>query len=172
MMEHATNEQLIDYVHSQLTPDQDARMHAHLADCSRCRDEYEVEVQLSEMLRNQAALEELELPSMVKANIWQAVRELEPSPMERLRTFLRPAYALPVAAALLIALFFAPAHLHRSGPAPTIDAAYFLEDHSAMGSLVPFADHGGASSSEFETGTNDQTAVIPVPVVMTADANR
>ncbi|MDQ6932778.1 MAG: zf-HC2 domain-containing protein [Candidatus Eremiobacteraeota bacterium] len=172
MMEHATNEQLIDYIHSQLTPDQDARMHAHLADCSRCRDEYEVEAQLSEMLRNQAALEELELPSMVKANIWAAVREALPSPMDRLRTFLRPVYAVPVAAALLIALFFAPGYLHRSSSAPTIDAAFFLEDHRAMGSLVPFADHSGAMSSEFEASPTDQTAVNPVPVVMTADANR
>ncbi len=171
-MNHATNEQLIDYIHGQLTPDEDVRMHAHLAACSACQGEYEAEASLSEMLRSQAGLEELELPSMVKANIWAAVRELQPTPMDRLRAFLRPVYALPVAAALAAALFFTPSYLHRSGPAPTIDAAYFLEDHSAMGSLVPFADHGGASSSEFEASTNDQTAVRAVPVVMTADANR
>lgn len=171
MMEHSTAEQLIDYIHGQLKPDHDARMHAHLADCSRCRDEYQAEVQLSEMLRNQAALEDLELPSMVKANIWQAVRTLEPSPLERLRVFLRPVYALPVAATLVVALFFAPAYMHRSGPPPTIDAAYFLEDHSAMGSVVPFSDHGGVTSSEFEASANEQSAVNAVPVVMTAVAN-
>ncbi len=171
-MQHATNEQLTDYLHGQLTPNEDAFIHAHLADCSRCRDEYSAEVQLSEMLRNQAALESLELPSMVKANIWAAVRELQPSPMERFRAFLRPAYALPVAAALLVGLIFAPGYVHRAGTgSPTIDAAYFLEDHAAMGGLVPLADHGGATSSDFEAATNDQTAVNAVPVVVTADAS-
>ncbi len=170
-MMHATNEQLIDYIHGQLTPKEDANIHAHLADCSRCRDDYETEVQLSEMLRNQAALEEVELPSIVKANIWAAVRASEPSSVERWRLFLRPLYALPVAAALILGFLFGPGYLHRSGPAPTIDAAYFLEDHSAMNSVVPFADHSGATSSDFETTTNDQTAVKAVPVVLTADAS-
>ncbi|MDQ6930559.1 MAG: zf-HC2 domain-containing protein [Candidatus Eremiobacteraeota bacterium] len=172
-MQHPTTEQLIDYVHGALPPEADAQLFAHLDDCTICRSEYAAEIALTELLRTQAASEERELPPMLKASIWQAIRKSEPSTIERLRAWLRPAYAIPVAVALLAGAFFAPAYLHGShANAPeSIEAAYYLQDHAAMNGAVPFGDHSGATSSEFEmTSSVDQTAVIPVPIVHTADA--
>ncbi len=172
-MQHPTSDQVTDYVHSALPAEQDALIYAHLEGCPLCRSEYAAEVGLSEMLRNQAALEEREMPPMLKASIWQAVRDSSPSPLERLRSWLRPAYTIPVVAALLAGAFFAPAYLNGQGAKGpgSIDAAYYLQDHAAMNGAVPFGDHSGASSSEFEmTSTVDQTAVNSVPVVYTADA--
>lgn len=172
-MQHLTNEQLIDFLHNGLSPEEDAAVHAHLSDCSLCSGAHAAEVQLSEMLRNQARLEERELPPMLKASIWKQIREAEPAPAQRLLAWLRPAYAIPVAAVLLVAAFVAPAYMHGSrDQAPTIDAAYYLQDHAAMNSSVPFADHSGSNPSEFEMTSNlDQTAVASVPVVYTADAS-
>lgn len=172
-MQHPTTEQLIDYVHSALPPEADAQMFAHLDDCTICRSEYAAEVALTELLQRQAVAEEREMPPMLKASIWQAIRQSEPSTADRLRAWFRPAYAIPVAAALLAGAFFGPAYLHgsRANVPESIDAAYYLQDHAAMNGAVPFGDHSGASSSEFEmTSAIDQTAVSPVPIVHTADA--
>lgn len=172
-MQHLSNEQLLDYLHKALEPEQDARLHAHLDECSRCHADYAAEIGISELLRNQAAVEERELPPMLKASIWQAIRDDQPTPLQVFRGWLRPAYAIPVAAALLAAAFFAPAYLHGSNnnQTPTIDAAYYLQDHAAMNSTVPFGDHAGTTPSDFEMTSNvDQTAVNTVPIVYTADA--
>lgn len=171
-MQHPTTEQLIDYVHGALSPENDAFLYAHIEDCSMCRAEHDAEVTLTEMLRNQATVEERELPPMLKAAIWQAVRESQPSMLDHLRAWLRPAYAIPVVVALLAGAYFAPAYFHPVSNSPqSIDAAYYLQDHAAMNGAVPFGDHSGASSSEFEmTAALDQTAVNSVPVVYTADA--
>lgn len=171
-MQHPTIEQLIDYVHGALSPENDAFIYAHIDDCSLCRNEHAAEVALTEMLRNQAVVEERELPPMLKAAIWQAVRDSKPSTLDNLRAWLRPAYAVPVVIALLAGAYFAPAYLHPASNAPqSIDAAYYLQDHAAMNGAVPFGDHSGASSSEFEmTASLDQTAVNTVPVIYMADA--
>ena len=172
-MQHASNEQLLDYLHRALSPEQDALLHAHLDECARCRAEYAAEIGISELLRSDATAEERELPPMLKASIWQAIRDEQPTPLAVLRSWLRPAYAIPVAAALLVGAFFAPAYLHGSNnnQTPSIDAAYYLQDHAAMNSTVPFGDHAGATPSDFEMTSNvDQTAVSTVPIVYTADA--
>lgn len=173
-MQHPSHEQLTDYVHSALAPEDDAAVHAHLDGCTTCTQTYNAEVQLSEMLRNQARVEERELPPMLKASIWQAIRETEPTTAQKLIAWLRPAYALPVAAVLIVAAFIAPGYLHGSNNnTPSIDAAYYLQDHAAMNSTVPFADHSGSNPTDFEmTSVVDQTAVASVPVVYTADASR
>ena len=172
-MQHLSTEQLLDYLHKALAPEQDALVHAHLDECSRCHADYAAEVSISELLRNNAAAEERELPPMLKATIWQAIREATPTPAERVRAWLRPVYAIPVVAALLLGAFLAPGYLRgaNTNQTPTIDAAYYLQDHAAMNSTVPFSDHNGATSSEFEMTSNvDQTAVNTVPIVYTADA--
>ena len=173
-MQHPSTEQLTDFLHHALSPEEDAAIYAHLDDCSRCNDNYAAEVRLTEMLQGQASLEERELPPMLKAAIWQQIREGQASPVQRLRAWLRPAYAIPAAAALLVAAFIAPAYLHgarNNNQAPAIDAAYYLQDHAAMNSTIPFSDHTGSNPSEFEMTSNvDQTAVAAVPVTYTADA--
>ena len=173
MTQHLTNETLIDYMHGALTPQEDAAVHAHMETCDVCRSEYDAEVTLSEMLRAQARREERELPPMLKAELWQRIREEEPSRANRLLGWFRPAFAVPIAAAIALAAYFGPS-VFGSHPAPTIEAAYYLQDHAALNSTIPFNDHGSATPVDLETGTAT-TAQVAVKVdsatTYTADAN-
>ncbi len=171
-MQHLSTTQLIDYIHGQLRPQDDALVHTHLDECALCREDYSAEIALTEMLRNQAALEERDLPPMLKAQIWSKIRAEQPTAIQRLVAFMRPAYALPIAAVVLLIAFFGPGYLHpQPAAAPSIDAAYYLQDHAAMNSTVPFGDHSGANPAALEETAlkTDETAVNGV--FYTADAN-
>jgi anti-sigma factor RsiW len=131
MNEHLTTNTLIDYVHGELPSAEDALAHTHLQSCTECRSEFERETRLSEALRFAAAEDERELPSMVKAEIWQAVRAARPSPYARFATWLQPLVAVPAAAILVAVVYFASPLGHQA-PAPlTVDASYYLEQHAA-----------------------------------------
>lgn len=174
-MNHLTTENMIDYIHDALTPEMDASAHTHLDECASCRDAYASEVALTEALRTQALLEERELPSLVKAAIWNAVREARPSWRTSLAAWMRPALALPVAALLIAAAYFGPG-LRRTqdNGAPAIEAAYYLQDHAAMSATVPFGERAGSNSRQLENQTavyNDQAAVNVGAALYTADAS-
>ena len=176
MTQHLTAEQLVDYLHNALSPGEDASIHAHLDDCARCRDEYAAEVSLTESLRKQALLEEREMPGAVKAAIWSEIRSARPSPMSRLAAFWRPAVALPLAAALALAVYFGPGMLNRqTAVGPSIEAAYYLQDHAALNNTVPFGDRTGANPAALENPSPafaDQTTVNAQPARYMADASR
>ena len=138
-MTHTTNARLIDYIHGALSPQEDAAIYAHMEACARCRQEYDAEVSLGEMLRAHAAAQERELPAMLKAKIWEEIRRTRPSAWDRLAWLLRPAVAVPAAAALAAAAYFGTVYV---GPhaAPAIAASYYLQDHAALNGTVPFSD--------------------------------
>jgi len=148
-MTHVTTERLIDYIHGVLAPEDDAAVYAHVTTCTACRAEYRAELTLSETLKAQAAAEELEFPSIVKAKVWQAIRAAErPSLAQRLHALLRPALAVPLAAALVLA---ALAGIRLSpGSAPQISVAYFLEEHAAQQVQTPLADRAAGSTAQLE----------------------
>jgi predicted anti-sigma-YlaC factor YlaD len=166
MMQHLTNAEIIDYLHNALPTQQDAGVYAHLEQCAQCREQHDAEAALTEMLRGYASQRELDLPPMLKAQIWSRIRAAQPTPWDRLAALWRPALAIPVLAALAIGLYFGTA----AGPgAPSIDAAYYLQDHAAMSGLTPFSDRSVdpmLMQSE-ATRTTAQTAAIAPPV--TAD---
>ena len=170
MMQHLTNDQLIDYVHGGLPPAEDAAVLSHLESCTQCADEYATEVRVSEILREHAAREEREMPSTIKANIWQLIRQAQPSYGSRLRAWLRPVYLVPAAAVIAVAAIFGPTYLgHHEAPL-LIDAAYYLQDHAAMNGSIPFGDRSEAAPAEFQSNVSaDQTAAIAVPVAYNAD---
>jgi len=143
MTDHLANELLTDYAHGELSPADDARVHAHLAACAECRRAYEAEVALSEALRAAATAEEREFPSLVKAKVWEQVRAARPGPLARLSALWRPVYALPVAAALAVFVYFQSplAHADRS----TIAATYYLEEHAAQAVQNPLTERSSAS---------------------------
>jgi anti-sigma factor RsiW len=147
MNDHLSTDLLIDFVHGELSPSDDARAHAHLTGCASCREAYELEAALGEVLRSAAQAEEREMPSLVAAAVWERVRAARPGPAARLQALFRPAFALPIAAALLIGGFFASplAHLNR----PTVDAAYYFEAHAAETSANPLSER--SSSAVLET---------------------
>jgi anti-sigma factor RsiW len=149
---HLTVEQLVDYLHGELPPQEDAAAHAHLAGCPDCSEARDAEASLSELLRAHARSEERELPAGVVARIWDAVDNARaPSLWARLFTAMRPAVALPAAVALALALYFARTLPHGT---PKIDAAYYVENHAALTATTPFAQDS------------------PLPVVLTSDEVR
>jgi anti-sigma factor RsiW len=139
---HPTLEELVDYVHHELSPEHDAAIHAHLAGCAVCSERRDTEVRLGEMLREYAQRQERELPPGLRTRILASAAD-EPSRgwWFRLSQMMRPVVALPVAAAAGLAIFFGVHALHQ-GPArqATVQAAYYLEDHAALAATVPFGD--------------------------------
>jgi predicted anti-sigma-YlaC factor YlaD len=174
-MQHLNNETLVDYMHGALTPQEDAAVYAHLEACETCRKEFEAEAALTEALRSYATREERELPPTLKAEIWSRIRSAQPSPWTRLRQWLRPAVAVPAAAAIALAAYFGVSYLGPQG-APSIEAAYYLQDHAALNSTVPFSDRSSVSPINLDNGngvdTTQQTAVRVETATYTADANQ
>jgi|HubBroStandDraft_6_1064221.scaffolds.fasta_scaffold304240_2 predicted anti-sigma-YlaC factor YlaD len=155
MMDHLTNALLIDYLRRELPPEDDALVHAHLESCAACRNEYEIEVSLAEALRSAAAREELEFPSMIAAKVWEEIRTARPSPWARFTSFLQPAMAVPVAALLVLGIYFGSPFLTRHDDGPRIAATYYLEEHAAQQAENPLAEHGPASAQVIETSALD-----------------
>jgi anti-sigma factor RsiW len=138
MNAHPNQELLIDYLHGELAPDDDAALLLHLDSCPPCRARYHEEVELSESLRAYARASECELPAGVRNAVWAAIEsgERAPSWTRRVAAWLHPAVAFPIAAALVLAAFLGfGSSAHRG---TTIDAAYYLDDHAAVTSAVPF----------------------------------
>ena len=171
-MMHLTNEQLIDYMHGALAPEQDAAVYEHIESCAQCRAEYDAELALTYILRAHAASEERELPSTLKAELWSRIRAAEPSTWSRIAAWVRPSVAVPVAAVLALAAYFGNTYLGAQ-PAPSIEAAYYLQDHAALNGTVPFSDHS-VNPVEIQDSAidNQQSAVQVQPAVYTADASR
>ncbi len=173
MTQHLTAETLIDYLHGALGPSEDAAVYAHIESCPDCSKEFHAETALTETLRAYAAREERELPPTLKAGIWNRIRSAPPSASSRLTAWLRPAFALPIAAAVALAAYFGTAYLGPHG-APVIEASYYLQDHAALNSTVPFNDRNSVNPVDLEnaaTGDTQQTAVNVEAASYTADAN-
>jgi hypothetical protein len=128
---------------------------------------------MTEMLRTYASNTERELPATLKAQIWSRIRSATPSPWSRFAGWFKPAVAVPVAAALALAAYFGTTYGSSHG-APSIEAAYYLQDHAALNSTVPFNDRSSINPSELENSAavnTQQTAVNIEAASYTADAN-
>ena len=171
MMQHLTNDQIIDYLHNALPASADATVYAHLEQCAACRADYDAEAALSETLRAYAAREEREMPPTLKAEIWARIREEQPSVLSRLAAWWRPAMGVPLAAALALAVYFGVANFGHAG-GPSIDAAYYLQDHAALNGTIPFNDRNSVNPSVLESEASHASQQQDVAVVshMTADA--
>ncbi len=170
MTNHYDRETLIDYVHGALTPQADAEVFAHLKSCAGCNALYNEEASLGELLRTAARAEELELPSLVKARVWEAVRRETPSWVQRLRTSWGPRIAVPVAAAVALAAYFGPIVSNPQPAAAGVSASYFLDEHNAQAQQNPFGP--GASPAVYTSETQDRgsAASSAASYIDTADA--
>jgi anti-sigma factor RsiW len=170
MTTHYDRETLIDYLHGALTPQADAAVFAHLADCPDCNALFDEEAALGEALRGAARAEELELPSLVKARVWDAVRHESPSWTERLRSSWGPRIALPAAAAAALLLYVGPIFHHPALPAAGLSASYFLDEHNAQAQQNPFGP--GASPAVYSADSQDRgsAASTASSYIDTADA--
>jgi RecB family exonuclease len=86
------------------------------------------------------------MPSLVAAAVWERVRAARPGPAARLQAFFRPAFALPIAAALLLGGFFASPLAHPNRP--MVDAAYYFEAHAAETSANALSERSGSAVLE------------------------
>jgi anti-sigma factor RsiW len=147
MNDHLTTERLIDFLHGELPPAEDALAHAHVMSCAACRTAHDLEASLTAALRAAATAEEFELPSLVKAAVWQQIRDAQPGPFARLASWIRPAIAVPAAALLILGGYFA-SPLARPAAAPMIDATYYFQMHAAQSSHTSLSER---SQQAFET---------------------
>jgi anti-sigma factor RsiW len=136
-MIHPTTDDLIDFIHGELSPARDAYVHAHLPECAACRTEYDREVRLGEVIRAAALAEESAFPSIVAAQIWERTRA-RPERFAGLRSFLRPAFAVPIAAALAAGIYFVSPLTHSGSP--KIEASFYLEQHDEQQAMSPLIE--------------------------------
>ncbi|HEX4012862.1 MAG TPA: zf-HC2 domain-containing protein [Candidatus Cybelea sp.] len=137
---HPTPEEIVDYLHGEVSPSRDAAIHAHLAGCAECAEIRDSEQSLTEMLKAYARAEERELPSGVVATIRDAVRYQPPTLWERLSAAFRPAVAVPVAIAIAAFMYFGFRFAHGPAAASTIDASYYVESHAALSGSTPLSE--------------------------------
>jgi predicted anti-sigma-YlaC factor YlaD len=167
-MNHFTDDDLIDYLHREVADEVDARIHAHLAHCSDCSARYDNEAAVGELLRASALAEERAFPPMIRANVWAAIRAARPTPLERIRAFISPVVAVPLAAALALLMYFSvPIVRGDRATAPTVAAAYYFEEHAAQGLENPLADHVNTNAT-LALGTS--ASLASSPLIDAADA--
>src|ERR1700682_3815996 len=130
MTTHYDRETLIDYLHRALHEDADAAVFAHLEACTACTAVHDEEAALGEALPAAARAAELEFPSMVRARVWDAIRNEKPSWVERLRAW-GPRLAVPVAAAIALAAYLGAPVWRHPVQAAGVEAAYYLDAHNA-----------------------------------------
>jgi anti-sigma factor RsiW len=127
MNEHIPTDQLIDYLHQELSPAEDALVLSHLTGCAACAGELERESALTDALRAAALRDERDLPPMLKAHVWDAIRR-EPAP-SIWPAWLRPALAFPAAAIVAAGAMLSLGALQNG--APRITANYYLAAHAS-----------------------------------------
>lgn len=149
---HPNIEQIVDYLHGELRPAEDAAVHAHLAACSYCEARRAEEAALTDALRAHARAVERDLPLSLVASIRQSVAKANPPTLgERIAAAFRPIVLFPAAAAVA-AMLYVGIDVWRSHAAPTtIDAASYVENHAAMAAIAPFADDTPMLTSYNET---------------------
>ncbi len=160
---HLSPDEIVDYLRRELAPDADARALAHLESCASCTAAYDAEARLSDALRHYARANERELPQGVVHAIRDAIeRDAQaPSFAQRVAAWFRPVILAPTVAALAIAVA-AAIWLRPHAALPTIDAAYYIDDHAALTSTVPF-NEGMALPSVLE----HESAAAPARTVAT-----
>jgi hypothetical protein len=166
MTSHYDRDTLIDYQHRALDPDADAAVFAHLEACAACLTLHDEEAALGEHLRALARADERDLPSLVKARVWDAVRNERPSFIARVaRVRWGPALAVPVAAAFILGIYFGTPVFR--GAVPGLPATFYLDEHSAESQDNPLGP--GAGPGVYET-TSERTTSPAASYIDTADA--
>jgi anti-sigma factor RsiW len=160
-MPHSSSETLVDYLNGELLPEADAAVYAHVAECSRCREEYEIERSIREALFESGRRSERELPESLVAAIWATAHPAQPSPLALLlrSKLLVPALGGLLSVGLGLALFtgYLPSHGFKAMNRPQIEAATFLDHHSDASMEMPLADRGRAPTFESAAESGEET---------------
>jgi anti-sigma factor (TIGR02949 family) len=141
-MQHLNIETLIDYLHHELAPGQDASVLAHLEECRDCASELNVEAAITERLRATARTEDLDLPVGMRSAIMARIAALRPTPLDVVRRWLGPIVLVPVAASIAAAAFFLAPHPTTQNQQAALPVSYYLEAHAVGAQGNPLADRG------------------------------
>ncbi len=136
-------DQLVDYVHGELSAREDAAIHAHVAACANCAEAHDMEVRLGELLRRHAREEERELPPGLTTAIYARASSERVTPWwswQRLATTPRQLIAVPVVVAIVVAIYAMAGGWHGTPKSDANDAAYYIENHAALASTMPFEE--------------------------------
>jgi len=163
---HYDLDTLDDYLRGELDATRDANVHAHLEACKPCRAAYDEAASVRDWIRAAAAAEEREFPALVKAHVWETIRSAPPSRLAWLRSGWRPWLAVPVAAALALAVYVEVPGIHGAPPAGIAAADLFIE-HAAQMADNPLADHGVVVRAS-TLDANDSSAPLIEAVDMTS----
>ena len=154
-MSHLSSDRLVDYTRGELSPRDDAAVHAHLAECADCAHAYDSELRLVDLLKSHARAEERELPPGLATAIRARAAGDRAGPQRWSWHWLSAsfgAFAAAGIAAVLVVAFVLSFTIPRSAPkSVAVDASTYMANHAALASTMPFED-----------GTD-------APVMMTAD---
>lgn len=167
MTTHYDLDTILDYINGELDPRADAKVFAHLERCTACRAMHDEEVAFGDALRAGARASELELPPVVRARVWDAVRHQPPTLLERLRSRWGPAIAVPIAAAVALGAYFGAPIFRGPSPAPGIAASFFLDEHNAEATQNPLGP--GVTPAVFSAGGTASSSTA-ASYIDTADA--
>lgn len=138
---HPSRDQIVDFLHGEVPSAQDAAIHAHLAECRLCDERRAEELALTGALRAHAREQERDLPANVAARIYAAIERPRPSAAwERLRAGMHPIFMLPAAAAIAVILYFGFSAWRDATTPTAIDAASYVDQHTALTTFAPFGD--------------------------------
>jgi anti-sigma factor (TIGR02949 family) len=152
MKQHLNSTTLIDYLHHELPPSEDAEALAHLQSCEACSQELNVEASISDRLRASAREADLEVPAGLRSAIMARIAAQRQSPWQSLRSLVRPLVIVPVAAALATAAFLlGPVLLPQSSHAG-VPVSYYLQQYADHAGQNPLADRGIAIMASFDDG--------------------
>ena len=152
MMKHLTSETLIDYLHRELSPAEDARVLAHLEECVECTRELNAEATITDQLRAAARASELELPLGMRGAIIARIANQD----SRQRRWLSPFLLVPVAAAFAVAAFFL-SPMSQAPQSAALPVSYYFEQHAAGAQESPLGDHGAMIMSSLSTPISNST---------------
>jgi anti-sigma factor RsiW len=152
---------LVDYERGELDAARDAAMHAHLHACDTCRADWQADLSMIESLR--ASTPDRDFPMAVLAGVRQAMHaEIAPSFLDRLRASLRPAIALPVAAAVIIVGGIL--NYRSATPPPTLTGIDYVREHVAQTAGLPSSDRAWSTyllTSANAADNNSNAAASP-----------
>lgn len=167
MTTHYERDILTDYVHRELAPDADAAVFEHLRACGACRALHDEEASLGEALRSAVRITELEFPSIVKARVWDRVRNERPGWVALIRAW-GPFAAVPVAAAIALAAYLGTPVLHQQNGSTGVAASFYLDEHNAEAQQNPLGP--GTAPAVYTSDATDRGTASAASYIDTADA--
>jgi anti-sigma factor RsiW len=137
---HPNIEQIVDYLHGELSPAEDAAVHAHIAVCPACDELRAEELGMMEALRANARASERELPPDLVSRIREAAARTREPLWAPVRALFRPMVLIPATVAAAAVFYAGFDGWQRATTPVAINSADYVTSHAAMAASAPFGD--------------------------------